>query len=244
LKQKIYTIPINEAFDSGGEAIKGCICPFCAIAERLDNEAVEYTLGAAMMEPDFRITTNEKGFCGEHISKLTAQTKALPLALIMQSQSALWNERLSSFGAWDKKKLFGKSDLKDTAAKLSAAANGFLSSCAICDKVEHTMSMFFENTIYIWKTESQFREKFSSKSFCLKHFSALVTHGASGLGEKDFETFYTELYEAQMSFLGSVHDDVSEFTKLFDHRSGKELPPQEVKSALKRAVHVYSDVKR
>ena len=35
--EKIYTIPINEAFDaSAADRAKGC--PFCALKERLEND--------------------------------------------------------------------------------------------------------------------------------------------------------------------------------------------------------------
>lgn len=44
MKETIYTIPVNEAFDTADG------CPFCALARRLEEERVDYTLGASMME--------------------------------------------------------------------------------------------------------------------------------------------------------------------------------------------------
>ena len=41
MKEKIYTIPINEAVESDSE------CPFCLIEKKLEKESIEYTLGAA-----------------------------------------------------------------------------------------------------------------------------------------------------------------------------------------------------
>ena len=60
MKETIYTIPINEAFDTE------CSCAICAIENRIEKEEIEYTLGPAMMEPDFRIISNQKGFCKTH----------------------------------------------------------------------------------------------------------------------------------------------------------------------------------
>ena len=37
MKEKIYTIPVNDAFD------KDCECPLCAMYQELENNAVEYT---------------------------------------------------------------------------------------------------------------------------------------------------------------------------------------------------------
>ena len=56
MKETIYTIPINEAFDTE------CSCAICAIENRIESEEIEYALGPAMMEPDFRIISNQKGF--------------------------------------------------------------------------------------------------------------------------------------------------------------------------------------
>ena len=55
MKETIYTIPLNESFDTD------CECPLCVLKDRLETESVEYALGAAMMEPDFRIESNKKG---------------------------------------------------------------------------------------------------------------------------------------------------------------------------------------
>ena len=57
MEEKIYTIPVNEAFD------KKCGCPFCTLFSELEQTELESILGAAMMEPDTRIETNKKGFC-------------------------------------------------------------------------------------------------------------------------------------------------------------------------------------
>ena len=64
MKEKIYTIPVNEAFS------EDCECPLCHLEKKLESDAVDYTLGAAMMEPDYRILSNELGFCRRHCSML------------------------------------------------------------------------------------------------------------------------------------------------------------------------------
>jgi len=73
MKERIYTIPINEAFDQDSE------CPLCICERKLENDALEYTLGPAMMEPDSRIETNRTGFCNLHFTKLyNLQQNRLP----------------------------------------------------------------------------------------------------------------------------------------------------------------------
>ena len=61
MKEHIYTIEINEAFDK-----KNGTCPFCRIFAKLEDTELDLILGASMMEPEIRQITNKKGFCGRH----------------------------------------------------------------------------------------------------------------------------------------------------------------------------------
>lgn len=49
MKETIYTIPVNEAFE------KPCECPMCNLENRFENDRVNYYLGPSLMgagEPD------------------------------------------------------------------------------------------------------------------------------------------------------------------------------------------------
>ena len=48
MKEKIYTIPVNDAFD------KDCECPLCAMYQELENNAVEYTICLLYTSPSPR----------------------------------------------------------------------------------------------------------------------------------------------------------------------------------------------
>ena len=115
MKETIYTIPINDAFNSD------CDCPFCFILKKLDDEKTDAAVGAAMMEPDHRQVSNEKGFCREHIVKMQQKQKVLPLALVMQSYiDTKNNEIFSLFEKKPRKKGFFQKHLpKKPPAKLS-----------------------------------------------------------------------------------------------------------------------------
>ena len=39
-----------------------CGCPLCTVEDKLEADELERILGAAMMEPDVRVKTNEQGF--------------------------------------------------------------------------------------------------------------------------------------------------------------------------------------
>ena len=68
MAEKLYTIPINEAFDNAISG-EGYDCPHCLLQDMLENNELEIILGASMMEPDIRIETNKKGFCKHHFDK-------------------------------------------------------------------------------------------------------------------------------------------------------------------------------
>ena len=78
--EKIYTIPINEAFE------EKCGCPVCRLYARAREKALDYITGSAMMEPTVRIQSNEEGFCREHLADMLAMKTTLSLGLMLESR--------------------------------------------------------------------------------------------------------------------------------------------------------------
>ena len=76
MKEHIYTIPINEAFDAE------CECPVCLFMCEEERKKIEYTLGASMMEPDERVVYNKSGFCKNHTHQMYSHGNRLSHALI------------------------------------------------------------------------------------------------------------------------------------------------------------------
>ena len=79
MKEKLYTIPINDAF------ARDCECPVCAMYKVLETNAVEYTMGPSYMEDDVRAQTDQSGFCAKHMQMMLAQENSLGLALILKT---------------------------------------------------------------------------------------------------------------------------------------------------------------
>lgn len=61
MAEQIYTIPVNDAFDSE------CECPMCQMQRELERNAIEYTMGPSYMEDDNRAMTDKLGFCSHHL---------------------------------------------------------------------------------------------------------------------------------------------------------------------------------
>lgn len=238
MKETIYTIPINEAFD------KDCNCPICTIENKLEADGIQYALGPAMMEPDFRELCNKKGFCKTHYKSLIESKKALPLALVLQSYLQQQYEDIFADKVNEKtpkKGLFSKgSDELTSALKMSEHINTTSSSCVVCEKVSETMNRYFTNIIYIWKTQPEFRQKFASKKgFCIPHFAKLLDFASKGLSAEDFKEFYHTIVNMQEKHIDKIYEDVSAFTRLFDHASDKKAT-DEVKNSTKNSIQLAS----
>ncbi len=235
MKENIYTIPINDAFDSD------CECPFCFLESKTENDSVEYTVGAAMMEPDFRLLTNEKGFCDKHFDMLINQQKFTPLSLIMQTHLADKSKELSpllNIAAEAKKGLFkkaGDSSLKEGIIKLTDKIDDIRASCAVCHRMHDFMEHYARNTVYIWKKEEEFKRKFANATgFCLRHLAFILRSAVKELNEKELAAFYEVVKTIESKYITELKQDVDAYCNAFDYRSAPLTERQ--KTALLRGI--------
>lgn len=219
MKEKIYTIPVSDAFSAD------CECPLCFLEKTLEEDAVDYTLGGAMMEPDYRIKTNEKGFCRRHYPMLLRKQNKLSLSLVLDTHLNDVRETLKSFEKGissdlsDKKPLLKKKEhrsLDDAADFLNASEK----SCVICEKISHTVARYTDVIFHLWKNEPEFREKIKNgKGFCLPHFNMLVKGACKALDNRSAAEFIGQIYEKELSELDRIQDEIHRFTLKFDYRN-------------------------
>ncbi len=214
MKETIYTIPLTEAMEEDSQ------CAFCFLEDKLEQEQVEYALGPAMMEPDYRILSNEKGFCRRHVEKMARGKKALPLALVLDTRADEVIKILESVRPdAGKSGLFGKKE--NGYEKLSETAEKLSGTCLICERIRATLEKFYHTFWYLYGKEPDFKERvLSGKGFCLHHFAGLLSAMDKTGGKK--EQFAKELYEMEMKVLYNMKEDVHGFTKQFDYRADKE----------------------
>ena len=220
MREKIYTIPLNEAYETD------CECPLCLLEKKIESDAVEYTLGAAMMEPDFRIESNEKGFCNKHYSMLFSKPNKLSLALVLETHLLELSKSLDSlsnkFENFSKDTFFKKSS--DNSEKIEKWFDKNNSSCVICDKVNQTMDRYIEVFFYMWSHDNNFKNKvISSKGFCLYHFDKLFKNALKYLSKKDAGEFLNIIYQKEKDELKRINEDIHKFTLKFDYRN-KDMP--------------------
>lgn len=219
MKETIYTIPVNEAYEAD------CECPLCELERKLEKEAVEYSLGPAMMEPDFRMESNEKGYCNKHFKMMFSSPNKLPLALVLDThlddvRSKI--EKLKSIAESaenEKKSIFKKSDT-DVAGEITELLTKLECDCMVCQKVNHTMERYVDVLLYMWSTDDEFKVKFErSKGVCLKHLKMLAEGSKTSLKAKHQNPFLATLLKKECTELSRVQDDIHRFTLKFDYRN-------------------------
>lgn len=213
MKETIYTIPINEAFGEPSE------CPFCKLRDKLEAEAVEYALGAAMMEPDYRLVSNEKGFCEKHFSMLFAKPNKLSLALILDTHLEELRTNINSLSKNIGKKNGGIFKKASTVASLTEFLEKKSHSCLICDKISKTQTRYIDIFFDMLKDEAFKSKVENSKGFCLPHFKELLEFGEKKLSSSAFSEFSLMLAEKQSAELDRIQEDIHKFTLKFDYRN-------------------------
>ena len=231
MKESIYTIPINAAFGR----FDGC--PMCRLYNELEPASLDYIMGAAMMEPDVRIKTNEQGFCLRHYSKMLAEKNKLSLALMLESR--LPELSASLFGRAEKA-AGREQELKKLRGDAKASAGG----CFVCARVAFFMEKYNENVIYLWRREPDFREKFLRQPFfCLPHYSDLLECSRAGLPRKTQAEFIRELTGICKAYLNAVCADVSAFCGSFDYRQAGKPLAEGAQTAVERAIAFLAGIK-
>ncbi len=222
MKEAIYAIPINDSYD------KKCGCPVCRLEKELNDDAVEYIMGAAMMEPDVRIETNKLGFCKTHFSELLLVRNRLSLALMLQSYLG---ELLDKAFDVDFRKI-GKREFEEISAKLTQSE----SSCFICERVAEKLSHYISNIIFLWMRDEAFREKTRNQPFfCPRHLAMLLEAAKTELPKKSYSAFCEDHLTGTKRELSALSEDVTKFCNSFNYMF-RDVPLGDAKTSVERTI--------
>ena len=228
MKETIYTIPINEAFEAK------CGCPLCTLRRKLERDSVEYIMGAAMMEPDVRIETNKRGFCPRHYEQMLSMKGRLSLALTLES-------RLGEIRGYIEKEALRGFGKKLDPAKAAELIRGTANGCYVCERIAGFEEHYYKNVLHMWKNTPEFRALFEEQPyFCLEHTAGLLARAPEALGKKNHDEFDRALIELVDRYMITLNADVTAFCQGFDYRSaGKPLGDAQ-KIAPERAIEFLS----
>lgn len=222
MDEKIYTIPVNEAFDEYDG------CPFCRMRRTLEDNERELIMGASMMEPDIRIKTNKLGFCRKHYDKMFAMNNRLSLALMLESHL----DEVSDKTIMWKHSLLGK----DNTKKAGENIRNLKKSCYVCERTEEKFTKMMFCAVLLWAGSEDFKEKLRKQPyFCLEHSELYLETARVKLDKKSFASFAEMLSTVQENYLNSLKEDVSWFCKKFDYRYENE-PWGNAKNSVERAI--------
>lgn len=228
MKEKLYTIPINDAF------ALDCECPICAMRKVLETNAIEFAMGPSYMEDDIRMETDKAGFCAPHMKMLIDQNNKLGLALVLKTHIDKTNQEIdkrmkmpSGSGSFFK---------KAASNPLLEYIDGLNHSCYICNRIQDTFSRYLHTVVVLWKTDAAFGQTYRNcKGFCTEHLGDLLKEGESYLSKSAFEEFRRITTELYLNNMKRVADDLEWFVNKFDYRY-KDEPWKNAKDAIPRAV--------
>ncbi len=237
MKEKLYTIPVNEAFEADSE------CPVCVMRKKLETNAIDFTMGPSYMEDDIREATSRLGFCEKHLEQLYKNQNRLGLSLILKTHmDKLVKDVEKHTGSGIKlssPSLFKK---KGDAPGVVNYLNELEEHCFVCEKIDGTFERYIATIFHLYHTDEAFRRKFSSsKGFCTGHYKTLYQAAPEHISGDELNTFIRELNRLYLDNMKRVRDDLEWFINKFDYRYAEE-PWKNAKDALPRAMQKTNSI--
>ena len=238
MKEKLYTIPLNDAVNEQDE------CPFCFIERKLENDMLDFVLGSSSsyMESDIREQTDKAGFCKIHTKKMFDYGNTLGNSLILKTHyQKLRKEMEAQFKNFTpgKSSFLGKfRKTTDEADKnpIQAWAESKDCSCYICSGVQDTFDRYIETFFYLYRNDPAFKEKIhNGKGFCLHHFGILCGSADRFLKDKEKAEFYPAMFAVMERNFERIEEDIVWLIDKFDYRN-KDADWKNSKDALQRGM--------
>lgn len=231
MKEKLYTIPVNDAFN------ENCECPLCAMKNTLETNAINFTMGPSYMEDDVRAETDKIGFCNKHIQMLYENQNRLGLALMLKTHMDKTIKDIETLSASTEKlsspSLFKK---KTELSKVKTYIDQLEDSCYICTMANTTFGRYILTIFSLYQNDAEFRTKFiNSNGFCTAHYGLLYEEAPKHLSGDKLNDFIKVLNNLYLTNLKRVRDDLDWFTDKFDYRFANE-PWKNSKDALPRSI--------
>ncbi len=236
MKEQLYTIPLNDAVDANDE------CPFCFIERSIEQDLLDFVLGssASYMEADIRELTDRAGFCRPHFQKMFDYGNTLGNAWILKTHyRRKIGEMKKEFAGFKP----GKSSLMGKLKKGAENGNAIgmwvqekEKSCYICNQYQDTYRRYLDTFFYLWKQDSDFREKVTKgKGFCLSHFGDLCEAADGKLNDREKEDFYGCMFPLMERNMERLAEDVAWMVEKFDYRN-KDADWKNSKDAIQRGM--------
>ncbi len=235
-KEKLYTIPLNDAVNAQDE------CPFCYIERQLEQDLMDFVLGSgsSYMEADIRDLTDRAGFCRTHFKKMFDYGNTLGNAWILKTHyMRTIAEMKKAFDSYSPARI----SLKDRLKKPSGHANPVSEwiaerddSCYICNNFEKEYDRYLDTFMTMYDRDSDFRNRIqNSKGFCLSHFGDLCEYAEQHLKDSEKKAFFDAMFKLMEANMDRLSEDVSWMVEKFDYRN-KDADWKNSKDAIQRGM--------
>lgn len=236
MKEKLYTIPLNDAVNAQEE------CPFCTIERNVEQDLLDFVLGSgsSYMESDIREQTDKAGFCRTHFKKMFDYGNTLGNGWILKTHYARMNQELKKVCDSYKPQ---KTSLADKLKKNTGRKNPIgvwamekESSCYFCSRFKAEYERYLDTFFYLYTKDDEFRKKImDSKGFCIPHFGDLCEAAETSLKDGEKAEFYAGMSRLMEQNMQRLYEDVSWLIEKFDYRN-KDADWKDSKDAIQRGM--------
>ena len=218
MKEKLYTIELTDALNSGDE------CPFCYIERKLEQTALEFVLGSSYMESDIRDYTDHQGFCQKHTKMMYDYGNSLGNAWIFKSRlEHLRNDLKAQMDGYTPGKALPVWRRKKTGEEgnnVGIWIRAEESHCYVCSRIRDTYDRVLDTFVYMLKHEKEFMQMLkTSRGFCIHHFADLMDICETSLNQKEKEQFFPVLFDQMERELSRIQEDIDWLIEKYDYRN-------------------------
>ena len=235
MKEKLYTIPLNDAVNANDE------CPFCFIERKLEQDMLDFVLGAgsSYMEADIRDMTDKEGFCRAHFKAMYTYGNTLGNGWILKTHYMRTLEAMKKeFGAYKPVKMGFKDRVSGNSAgnNVSEWIAKREGNCYICNRFKDEYDRYLDTFFYLYEKDEEFKQKIlSGKGFCLTHFGDVMKKAENEVPEKEKMNFAREMFDLMEKNTNRLFEDVSWLVDKFDYRN-KDADWKNSKDAVQRGM--------
>ncbi len=237
MKEKLYTIPLNDAINAGDE------CPLCFSEREIEQDLLDLVLGSgsSYMESDMREKTDKAGFCRNHFQKMFDYGNTLGNAWILKTHYMETRRNMEKAfseykpGKTSIKSKFSKksSDCKNSVAEWIKANED---SCYICKEFNDIYERYLATFFYLYNNDPSFVEKVkSSKGFCLHHLGDILEMAETEIKDSDKPAFFESMFALMKENMDRLQEDVSWMVEKFDYLN-KDADWKNSKDAIQRGM--------
>lgn len=253
----LETFPLLDAFQQSGG------CPFCRLAESLEQGFVQEYLDELVMDFEFRQRIEDFGLCARHLKIFHSGTDKLGLALTLQSMLSTVRREVDGLkkghspGNWignvlqmlKQRQLRRHPEDALNGPLAAGAVTGAISrfetyvrgeKCTACASVSAGVERYAATAVEAFARDPGFRRAYEgSPGLCLPHSGLLIRTARISLRGSDLAAFLNVTIAKMERDLDKVGSALARFIQAHDYRYSDQ-PWEPFASAVRDAVALFA----